>query len=188
MTPEPVTPARAVAGLPPRPPVRGRGDVSSLIRANRPDPEQVGAQTTPAEPAATHTAPGPAGPPQGSFDDEAAAASTQPPDPIGVPAGLTDSQSAGVPKYLRLERREARLHARQVSELGDLTRVLNEARRRGARTGVGERITDNTLVRVAVDLLLRQPGRLRGTTEDELRASVDLPPLEQPRPDGAVTR
>ena len=40
------------------------------------------------------------------------------------------------------------------------------------RGGEGERITENTLIRVAVDMLLGQAGRLRGTTEDELRKSV----------------
>ncbi|MEJ5914713.1 hypothetical protein [Pseudokineococcus sp. 1T1Z-3] len=84
-----------------------------------------------------------------------------------------------MPKYLQLVRREARMHSGQVSELANLTRALNEARRGGGRSGVGERITDNTLVRVAVDLLLQDPQRLRGTTEDELRASVGLPPLGQ---------
>ncbi|NNH21877.1 hypothetical protein HLB09_02005 [Pseudokineococcus marinus] len=92
---------------------------------------------------------------------------------------MPDSQTPGVPKYLQLVRREARMHSGQVSELANLTRALNEARRRGGRSGVGERITDNTLVRVAVDLLLQDPQRLRGTTEDELRASVGLPPLGQ---------
>ncbi|MFC3689541.1 hypothetical protein [Aquipuribacter hungaricus] len=70
------------------------------------------------------------------------------------------------------------MHAQQVADLANLTRALNEARRNGARSGTGERITDNTLVRVAIDLLLEDPGRLRGTTEDELRASVGLPPLQ----------
>ena len=40
------------------------------------------------------------------------------------------------------------------------------------RGGEGERITENTLIRVAVDVLLGRAGRLRGTTEDELRKSV----------------
>ncbi|MGH3223058.1 MAG: hypothetical protein ACRDPY_30945 [Streptosporangiaceae bacterium] len=48
-----------------------------------------------------------------------------------------------------------------------LRRGLN--RQRG---GEGERITENTLIRVAVDLLLARAGDLRGGTEDELRDSV----------------
>jgi hypothetical protein len=54
-----------------------------------------------------------------------------------------------------------------VDELARLRRALN--RQRG---GEGERITENTLIRVAVDILLGRADRLRGTTEDELRKSV----------------
>jgi hypothetical protein len=35
-----------------------------------------------------------------------------------------------------------------------------------------ERITENTLIRVAVDLLLARARKLHGLTEDELRKSV----------------
>jgi hypothetical protein len=54
-----------------------------------------------------------------------------------------------------------------VDDLAQLRRALN--RQRGS---TGERITENTLIRVAVDMLLGQAERLRGTTEDELRKSV----------------
>lgn len=79
-------------------------------------------------------------------------------------AGVTDSQT---PKWQRLERKELRLRADQLDELARLRRVLN--RQRG---GEGERITENTLIRVAVDMLLGRAGKLRGSTEDELRESV----------------
>jgi hypothetical protein len=78
--------------------------------------------------------------------------------------GLTESQT---PKWQRLERKELRLRADQLDELARLRRALN--RQRG---GEGERITENTLIRVAVDLLLKQAAALRGSTEDELRNSV----------------
>jgi hypothetical protein len=78
--------------------------------------------------------------------------------------GVTESQT---PKWKRLERKELRLRADQLDELARLRRSLN--RQRG---GEGERITENTLIRVAVDLLLARAGRLRGATEDELRESV----------------
>lgn len=42
---------------------------------------------------------------------------------------------------------------------------------------MGERITDNTLIRVAVDLLLARAGELNGTTEDSLRQSVASIPV-----------
>ena len=79
-------------------------------------------------------------------------------------AEVTESQT---PKWQRLERKELRLRADQLDELARLRRALN--RQRG---GEGERITENTLIRVAVDMLLGRADRLRGTTEDELRKSV----------------
>jgi hypothetical protein len=79
-------------------------------------------------------------------------------------AGVTESQ---IPKWQRLERKELRLRADQLDELARIRRTLN--RQRG---GEGERITENTLIRVAVDMLLGCAGKLRGTTEDELRKSV----------------
>jgi len=79
-------------------------------------------------------------------------------------AGVTESQ---IPKWQRLERKELRLRADQLDELARIRRALN--RQRG---GEGERITENTLIRVAVDMLLGRAGKLRGTTEDELRKSV----------------
>ena len=81
---------------------------------------------------------------------------------------LADYQPPGLPKYLRLVRKEARLTADQFEALMALSRRFN--RRKPA--GVGERMTENTLIRVAVELLLAQADRLDGTTEDELLASL----------------
>jgi hypothetical protein len=81
-------------------------------------------------------------------------------------AGVTESQT---PKWKGLERKELRLRADQLDELARLRRTLNRQ-----RAGDGERITENTLIRVAVDMLLSRADRLRGTTEDELRKSVTL--------------
>jgi len=94
------------------------------------------------------------------------------PAPRRVAHGLRDAGTAGVtesqiPKWQRLERKELRLRADQLDELARIRRTLN--RQRG---GEGERITENTLIRVAVDMLLGRAGKLRGTTEDELRKSV----------------
>ena len=79
-------------------------------------------------------------------------------------AGVTASQT---PQWQRLERKELRLRADQLDELARIRRSLN--RQRG---GEGERITENTLIRVAVDLLLSHADSLHGSTEDELRKSV----------------
>jgi hypothetical protein len=82
-------------------------------------------------------------------------------------AGTTAVTESQVPKWKGLERKELRLRADQLDELARLRRTLNRQ-----RAGDGERITENTLIRVAVDVLLARSGRLRGTTEDELRKSV----------------
>lgn len=76
---------------------------------------------------------------------------------------------AELPKYLQLERKDLRLRADQLDALTTWQRRLNKVRR-----GRGERITENTLVRVAIDLLLERADELGGFTEDELRASVGL--------------
>lgn len=77
------------------------------------------------------------------------------------------SETAAIPKYLRLTRKDARLRDDQFEALTNLRRRLNKQRQ-----GRGERITDNTLIRVAVDLLLLQRDALRGVTEEELLASL----------------
>ncbi|OYE02747.1 hypothetical protein CDG79_22365 [Nostoc sp. 'Peltigera membranacea cyanobiont' 232] len=74
-----------------------------------------------------------------------------------------------VTKYLTLERKEARLRQNQIDALTDLTRSLNRK-----RSKKGERLTDNTLIRVAVDLLLSKASQIHGDTEEELRKSVGL--------------
>lgn len=70
-------------------------------------------------------------------------------------------------KFARLVRKDARLRADQDAALSTLTKTL--MRRRRVKT---ERITGNTLIRVAIDLLLAHAESLRGSTEDELRRSV----------------
>lgn len=82
---------------------------------------------------------------------------------------LSDSQTDEVPKYLTLVRKEARLREDQLDDLTSLARSLNRKRQ-----GSGERITENTLIRIAVDLLMNQSNELEGTTEQELTASVGL--------------
>ncbi len=73
--------------------------------------------------------------------------------------------------YTDLVRKELRLHADQADELTMLASKVQRARREK-----GERITDNTLIRVAVDLLLERQKELVGSTEDELRIALGLTP------------
>lgn len=82
---------------------------------------------------------------------------------------VSDSQTDELPKYLKLVRKEARLREDQLDSLTSLTRSLNRKRK-----GSGERITENTLIRVAVDLLMNQSDELKGTTEQDLIKSVSL--------------
>lgn len=82
---------------------------------------------------------------------------------------LSNSVVHEVPKYLTLVRKETRLRSDQLDHLTSLTRTLNRKRKAS-----GERITENTLIRVAVDLLINKSTELEGTTEEELSASVGL--------------
>jgi hypothetical protein len=72
-----------------------------------------------------------------------------------------------VPRWRTLVRKEARLRADQADALAGLRRRLTSGRRDRS-----EVITDNTLIRIAVDLLLEHAGDLAGDTEDQLRESV----------------
>jgi hypothetical protein len=97
------------------------------------------------------------------------------------PAGLTESVptnsvSPAVPKYLQLQRREARIHVEQADALTMLTRRLNSERRQSNGTTVGERITDNTLIRVAIDLLLQRENEIHGVSEEALAEGLGLEP------------
>lgn len=72
-------------------------------------------------------------------------------------------------KYLRLFRKDVRLFEEQIEELAKLSRLINKR-----RLGQGERITENTLIRLAVDLVLLHKDHLKGITEEELRESLGL--------------
>lgn len=69
--------------------------------------------------------------------------------------------------YGSYERKEARLRPDQYARLTEESRRLNRAKKPG-----GERITENTLIRIAIDLLLERSDNLAGASERELRKSV----------------
>lgn len=71
--------------------------------------------------------------------------------------------------YRSYERKEARLRPDQYARLTEESRRLNRAKKPG-----GERITENTLIRIAIDLLLERSENLAGASESELRKSVGL--------------
>jgi hypothetical protein len=87
----------------------------------------------------------------------------------------TQAQSAQAPvetphmRWHEYERKETRLREDQYGRLTAASRRLNKLRRTR-----GERITENTLIRVAIDLLLNEEAKLSGVDEMELRQSVGL--------------
>lgn len=87
-----------------------------------------------------------------------------------APAASDDAASAR-PHYSQLVRKELRVFQDQAVDLKLLTMSIN-----ASRVGPGERITDNTLVRVAIDLLLQHRDELSGTSEADLRSSLNLAP------------
>ncbi len=70
-------------------------------------------------------------------------------------------------KFARLTRKETRVREDQYVELSQLARALMRD-----RVSHRERITENTLIRVAIDLLLARREQLRGSDEGELRRSM----------------
>lgn len=90
------------------------------------------------------------------------------PEPVPEP----ELEQETLPKYLTLVRKETRLREDQLEQLTILTRKLNRQRRGG------ERLTENTLIRVAIDLLLSKSGELSGASEAELLEALGLEPTE----------
>lgn len=80
---------------------------------------------------------------------------------------VTDSQATEVPRYQRMVRKEARIRPDQADALAALRRRIAAQRQRKE-----EPITDNTLLRIAVDLLLANADHLAGDTETQLTNSV----------------
>lgn len=92
-------------------------------------------------------------------------------------------EERGLAKFARLTRKDARVRADQDADLTALVKSLMRQRRVKA-----ERITENTLIRVAIDLLLAHADELRGSTEDELRESVTSAVRNSRAPVVPVTR
>lgn len=92
-----------------------------------------------------------------------------------APAAASEPQ-VPAPQTRRLhtefERKDTRLVPGQNDQLTLIARRLNKAHKGG------ERITENTLIRIGVAWLLSNADRLEGATEDELRASVGIEPLQ----------
>ena len=94
------------------------------------------------------------------------------PLPADRPRQTQPAQAPVEPSHMRwheYERKETRLREDQYGRLTAASRRLNKLRR-----SRGERITENTLIRVAIDLLLNEEAKLAGVDEAELRQSVGL--------------
>lgn len=102
--------------------------------------------------------------------------------PVPVPVEATASAESETPApakpkrrasspthqhFSTMDRKETRLREDQWDAIAALTKRIKRAKTPG-----GERITDNTLIRVAIDLLLENADKLQGSTEAELRNSV----------------
>lgn len=130
-------------------------DPKRMLARNRQDDEApavdepVAVETSPAEEAAT--------PPTSTSTEPKASRSA-------LPTAAEDE--AG---YLALERKETRLREGQIGELTAHARRLNKA-----KTAPAPRITENTLIRVAIDMLLSRVDDLRGNTEEDLRRSLGI--------------
>ncbi len=153
-------PSRTLGGLASRRSMPPDPSTSRLRRELRAVPEVASAITQPLKPASE-----PSEPQQPTTEPAAAE--------ITSATTNTASPPAALPRYLQLIRKESRLRQDQADELSREVRRINQGRQ-GRHGAVGERITDNTLIRVAVDLLLARVGELNGTTEDALRQSVGL--------------
>ena len=77
------------------------------------------------------------------------------------------AEDPATPAYLRFVRKETRLREDQQNQLTLQARRLNRA-----KTTAGARITENSLIRVAVDLFLVQVDRAVGDDEDAIRKSI----------------
>ncbi len=77
------------------------------------------------------------------------------------------AEDPGTPAYLRYVRKETRLREDQQNQLTLQARRLNRAKKNH-----GSRITENSLIRVAVDLMLAKIDRAAGDDEDAIRASM----------------
>lgn len=119
------------------------------------------------------TAPRPSDPPAAARAALAAATEVQAkPAKTRAAASVRSIKAApepppSLPLYLELTRKEARFRQDQLNDLTTLTRQLNRR-----RASTGERITDNTLIRVAVDMMLKVADSLDGATEAELLSAV----------------
>ncbi|CAD6016103.1 conserved protein of unknown function (plasmid) [Agreia sp. COWG] len=104
---------------------------------------------------------------QASTARKAAPKSVEPARAVPKPDRSKAPEAAGEPLYRQLTRKEARLREDQFTDLATLAKRLQRA-----KGPAGDRITENTLIRVAVDLLLARADQAHGHTEEEILRSL----------------
>ena len=97
-------------------------------------------------------------------------AAPQPEKAAGERATAAEPKAAKKPSWEEMDRKEVRVYGDQVLALTTLRMKINKGKKGP------ERITDNTLIRTAIDLLLQHQDELGGVTENEIRASCGLDP------------
>lgn len=160
-------------------PATGEGPADGRLSVVTPAPTAQPEETAPAQVSSTAKAtPSTSAPSPGEPAEPTAKATSKPKKTPAKKATTTKTapkpaepevEEAELPRYLQLERKDVRMRSDQLDSLTNLSRRLNKQRR-----SRGERITENTLVRVAIDLLLERAEELGGLTEDDLRSSVGL--------------
>ncbi len=94
----------------------------------------------------------------------------QPEKAAGERAAVAEPKATKKPSWEEMDRKEVRVYGDQVLALTTLRMKINKGKKGP------ERITDNTLIRTAIDLLLQHQDELGGVTENEIRASCGLDP------------
>lgn len=126
-----------------------------------PEVEQLHIGGKPVDPATRDSAnPGTPEPPKPRISESANPETTEPAKPE-----TTEPQTG--PRYAQYVRKEARVRDDQAAAL-----IVLRKKVAAQRTTKTEPITDNVLIRLAIDLLLAHSDRLHGDTEDDLRAAL----------------
>lgn len=151
-------------------------NVAAAVATQAP-PAGTSPDPPPAQGGRSAPAPEPAAAPPGSADtlsDDGSGSSAETP-PSAPPTSSTGRarnrrKPASPVHYTELVAKEARIRHDQYGTLTMMSRDLNRN-----RAGRGTRITENTLIRVAIDLLIEHEPQLRGAADEaELRASLGL--------------
>jgi hypothetical protein len=129
----------------------------------------VASETTPTHLTAELNRPS-ADPARAVSEPGATTSSTSTPEQRAPTAQAQTQAQMQAPLYATLLRKETRIRFDQQTQLTLLARRLTQRRKIS-----GVRITENTLIRIAIDLLLAHTGQLDGADEATLRRTVGLP-------------